>query len=77
MEEYCKTETKYFNPFVFHNFSNYDDHPLFKMLVDIKKDKIKFDNIPRTKEEYISVTDGFNRFIDSLRFLSISLYSLV
>ena len=49
----------------------------FKKLVDKKNDKVKFGNIPQTKEEYISVTSDCIRFIDSCRFLSSSLDSLV
>ena len=66
-----------FVPFIFHNFSNYDCHIFFKKLVDKKNDKVKFDNIPETNEENISVTYGCIRFIDSYRFLSSSLDSSV
>ena len=66
-----------FIPFIFHNFSNYDCHMFFKKLVDIKKDKVDFDIIPKTNEEYISVTYGCIKFIDSYRFLSSGLDSLV
>ena len=66
-----------FIPFIFHNFSNYDCHMFFKKLVDEKNDKVKFDKIPETNEEYISVTYGCIRFIDSYRLLSSSLDSLV
>ena len=66
-----------FIPFNFPNFSNYDCHTFFKKLVDLKNDKVKFDVIPKTNEEYISVTYGCIRFIDSYRFLSSSLDSLV
>ena len=66
-----------FIPFLFHNFSKYDCHMFFKKLVDKKNDKVKFDIIPKTNEEYISVTYGFIRFVDSYRFLSSSLNSLV
>ena len=66
-----------FIPFIFHNFSNYDCHMFFKKLVDKKNDKVKFDIIPKTNEEYISVTYGCIRFIDSYRFQSSSLDSLV
>ena len=62
---------------MFHNFSNYDCHMLFKKLVDEKIVKLKFDIIPQTNEEYISVIYGWNRFIDGYRFLSSSLDSLV
>ena len=66
-----------FIPFVFHNFSNYDCHMFFKKLFDKKKDQVDFDIIPKTNEEYISVTYGCIRFIDSYRFLSSGLDSLV
>ena len=49
----------------------------FKKLVDKKKDKVDFEIIPKTNEEYISVTYGCIRFIDGYRFLSSSLDSLV
>ena len=58
-----------FIPFIFQNFSIYDCHMFFKKLVDKKKDKVEFDIIPKTNEEYISVTYSFIRFIDSYRFL--------
>ena len=66
-----------FIPFIFHNLSNYDCHIFFKKLVDKKIDKVKFDKIPKTNGEYISVTYGCIRFIDSYRFLSCGLDSLV
>ena len=62
---------------MFHNFCNYDCHMFFKKLVDKKKDKVDFDIIPKTNKEYISVTYGCIRFIDSYRFLSGGLDSLV
>ena len=46
-------------------------------MVDKKNDKVKFNIIPKTNEDYISVTYGCIRFIDSYRFLSNSLGSLV
>ena len=49
----------------------------FKKLADKKNDKKDFELIPKTNEEYISVTDICIRFIDSYRFLSSSLDSLV
>ena len=49
----------------------------FKMLVDLKNDKVKLDITPKTNEEYISVTYGCMRFIDSYRFPSSSSDSLV
>ena len=66
-----------FIPFIFHNFSNYDCHMFFKKLVDKRNDKVKFDMIPKTNEDYISVTYGCIRFIDSYRFLSSGLDSIV
>ena len=66
-----------FLPFAFHNFSNYDCHLFFKKLVDKKKDKVKFDSIPNKNEEYISVTYGCIRYIDSYRFLSSCLEELI
>ena len=66
-----------FIPFIFHNFSIYDCHLLIEKLVDEKNDKVKFDNIPETNEENISVTYGCIRFTDSNRFLSSILDSLV
>ena len=47
-----------FFPILFHIFSYYDCHLFTKKLVDKKKDKVKFDFIPKTDEEYISVTYG-------------------
>ena len=66
-----------FIPFIFHNFSNNDCHMFFKKLVDKKNDKVKFDIIPKTNEEYISISYGCIRFIDSYPFQSSSLDSLV
>ena len=66
-----------FIPFIFHNFSKYDCNMFFKKIVDKKIDKVKFDIIPKTNEEYISVTYGCIRFIDSYRFQSSSSDSLV
>ena len=58
----------YLIPFIFHNFSNYDCHLFFKKLVEKKNNKVKIDFIPRTKEEYSSVTYCCIRVIDSCRF---------
>ena len=49
----------------------------FKKLVDKKNNKVEFEIIPKTNEEYISVTFGGIRFTHSYRFLSRSLDSLV
>ena len=40
----------------------------FEKLVNKKIDKVNFDVIPKTNEEYISVTYGCIRFIESYRF---------
>ena len=53
-----KEKDSNFIPFAFHNFTNYDCHMFFKMLVDLKKDNVKFENIPKTNEEYIVVKYG-------------------
>ena len=66
-----------FIPFIFHNFKNYDCHMFFKKLVDKKRDMVDFEIIPKTNEEYISVTYGCIRFIDSYRFLTSGLDALV
>ena len=66
-----------FIPFIFHNFSKYDCHMFFNKMVDKKNDKVSLDNIPKTNEEYISVTYGGITFIDIYRFLSSNLDSLV
>ena len=66
-----------FIPFTFPKFNNYDCLMFFKKLVDKKTDKVNFDILPNTNEEYISVTYGCIRFIDSFRFLSSSSNSLV
>ena len=62
---------------MFHNFSNYDCHLFLKKLVDKKEDKVDFEIIPKTNEQYISVTYGCNKFRDSYRFLSSGLDSIV
>ena len=49
----------------------------FKRLVDLKKDKVNFEIIPKTNEEYISVKYVCIRFFDSYRFFSESLDKLV
>ena len=49
----------------------------FEKLDDLKNDKVKFDNFPKTNEEYISVIYGCIRYMDGYRFLSSSLDSLV
>ena len=58
------------NPFTFHEFINFVCHMFSKNLVDMKNDKVKFDIIRNTNEQYISVTYGCIRFIDSYRFSS-------
>ena len=72
-----KQKQSNFIPFVFHNFSNYDCHLFFKTLIDKKSDNVPLHVIPKTNEEYISISYGCIRFIDSYRFLSSSLDGLV
>ena len=67
-----KKKQNNFVPFTFLNFSNYDCHMFIKKLVDKKKNKIKFDIIPKTNEKYTFVTCGCFRSIDVYRFLSSS-----
>ena len=62
-----------FTPIVSHNFSSYDFHLFFKKLKGKRKNEVKLDIIPKTNEEYISVTVGSVRFIDSCRFLPSSM----
>ena len=62
-----------FIPLLFHNFSIYDCHLFFEKLIDKRNDKVNLAFIPKTIEEYISVRYGCIRFIDSYRFLSMSL----
>ena len=71
-----KQKQSIYIPFNFHNFGNYDCHLLVEKLVDKKNDEVKFDFISQTNEEYLSVTYGCVRFIDSFRFLFSSLISL-
>ena len=66
-----------FLPIVFHNFSKYGCHLFCKKLVDQKNDKVKFDIIPKTNGQKISVTHGCIRFFGCYRFSSSSLDSLV
>ena len=61
-----------FEPNIFHNFSNYDLHMFFKKLVDKKNDKIKFEFIPKTDEDYIFITYRCNRYTENYKFLSSS-----
>ena len=63
--------------FRFHNFSYYDCHLFFEKLVDKKSDQVKIDNLAKTNEEYVSVSDGCIEFIGCFRFFSNSLGSLV
>ena len=51
-------------PFISHNLTIYVCHMFSQNLVDKKNDKVKFDIIPETSEEYISVRYGSIRFID-------------
>ena len=46
-------------------------------MVDLKEDQVNLKIIPKTNEEYISVTYRCIKFIDSYRFLSSSLDNLM
>ena len=54
-------------PFISHNLTNYVCHMFSQNLVYKKNDKVKFDIIPETSEEYISVRYGSIRFIDTYK----------
>ena len=62
---------------MFQNFSNYDCHLFFKTLIDKKPNNIPLHVIPKTNEENISNSYGCIIFIDSYRFLQVSLDGLV
>ena len=65
---HCKRNTLLPYEYEYTCFScgyNYDCHMFFKKLVDKKNDKVEFEIIPKTNEEYISVIYGCIRFIDS------------
>ena len=49
---------KHFSPFVFHKFSYYYCHLVFKKLIDEKKVKVLLDVTPKTNQEHILVTYG-------------------
>ena len=49
----------------------------FKKSAVMMNDKVNFDIIPKTNGEYLPVTYGCIRFIDSYWFLSMSLDGLV
>ena len=68
-----KQKDSLFIPLAFHNFSNYYCHLFSKRLVNLRKDMVKLNIIPKTNAEYISVTYGCIRFFDSYRVLSKSL----
>ena len=68
-----KQKDSNFNPVILHNFSKHDCHLFFKILVDMKNDKVDFKILPKTNEEYISITSGCIKIMDSYRFLSSSL----
>ena len=59
-----------FTPFLFQKFIIYDCHLFLKKLVDKEFDKRKFDILPKTNGEDISVTCGCKR---NYRYLSISI----
>ena len=54
---------------LFHSYftkiSIYDCHTFFKRLVDLKNNELKFEILPKTNEEIISVSYVCIRFINS------------
>ena len=44
-------------PFMFHNLSNYDSQLFFKTIIE-KTDNVSLHVIPKTNEEYISISNG-------------------
>ena len=50
-----KQKDSNFIPFAFHNYSKYDSHMFFKRLVDLKKDEVKYKNIPKTNENLLQL----------------------
>ena len=61
-----------FVPVFFHNGSRFDNHLFFTELIkSFKGEKINL--IPHSDENYISFTVGCMRFLDSYRFMSMSL----
>ena len=47
-----KQKQSSFIPFIFHNFSIYVSHIVFKRLFDEKNEKVNFNSIPKTKNTY-------------------------
>ena len=54
-----------FIPVILQNFSKYDSHLFLKRLVYTKNDKVDFKILPKTNEEYISITYGCVNIMDS------------
>ena len=66
-----------FNLFNFNSSSVYDCLLFLKRLLVKKNDKVKFDKISETNEEYLSVTYGSIRLNDSYQFLTMGIDELV
>ena len=76
----CKTVTQKqsnFISFIFHNFTNFDCHLLFKNYLQKKNERVNLDVLPKSNGKNICVIYGNIRFVDSYRFSSSSLDSLV
>ena len=65
-----------FIPVLYHNFSKYDCHMFFNKLINSMPDKFNMKVIPKNNEEYMSLTYGSVKFLDSIRFLSASMEKL-
>lgn len=63
-------------PVLFHNLSNYDEHLILKSL-DPSLFTKKFNGIPLAGDKFMSFSVGDVEFLDSFRFLTSSLESLV
>ena len=71
-----KQKQSSFVPIFFHNFSGYDCHLVFELLLT-KAFKLDIKILPKSMENYVSVQVGCLRFLDSYRFLSSSLDEFV
>ena len=65
-----------FIPVLYHSFSKYDNLMFSNDLINSNKDKMKLSVIPKTNEEYMSVTYRCIKFLDNMRFQQESLEKL-
>ena len=71
-----KVDLHKFIPVLYHNFSRYDCHMFFNELINSMPDKFNMKIIPKNNEEYMSLTYGCIKFLDSIRFLTASMEKL-